>query len=386
MTAARPHANHTTKKTEKKMTSRKILSLVTLTVAGAFALAACGGGEKAGEAAALAPVSATLAKAESRALPQRIELSGTVEAGKSATVSSRVMASVVAVPVKEGDLVAQGQLLVEIDPQTAKGQESQARGALAQAKAGFALAERNYQRFQALQRSGSASELELDMARMQYEQAKGAVEQATGAVEAASSVARESRVVAPFAGRVAKKMVEPGDLAAPGRPLVMVESTAGRRLVLSVPESVVAASKLAVGTSLLVTLDATPGAAPLPGRVVEMSPGADPASHSFTAKVEVGGALVPTGVSGRAVLETGRRTAVVVPASAILQQGGMSLVVVKDEQGKARTRAVTLGTRDGDVVEVLSGLKGGEALLIGLSAAPADGAEVRGPSSREVSK
>jgi multidrug efflux pump subunit AcrA (membrane-fusion protein) len=64
----------------------------------------------------------------------------------------------------------------------------------------------------------------------------------------------------------------------------------------------------------------------------------------------------------------------------------MSLVVVKDEQGKARSRAVTLGTRDGDVVEVLSGLKGGEALLIGLSAAPADGAEVRAPSSREVSK
>ncbi len=368
------------------MTSRKTVSLVTLTVAGALALTACGGGHKAGDVATPDPVSASLAKAASREIPQRIELSGTVEAGKSAMVSSRVMASVVAVPVKEGDLVAQGQLLVEIDPATAQGQESQARGALAQAKAGFALAERNYQRFQALQKSGSASELELDMARMQYEQAKGAVEQATGAVGAAASVAKESRVVAPFAGRVAKKMVEPGDLAAPGRPLVMVESTAGRRLVLSVPESIVATSKLAVGTTLLVTLDATPGTKPLPGRVVEMSPGADPASHSFTAKVDVGGALVPTGVSGRAVLETGRRTAVVVPASSVLQQGGMSLVVVKDEQGKARTRAVTLGSRDGDVVEVLSGLKGGEELLVGLSAAPADGAEVRGQVSGEVKK
>ncbi len=358
------------------MTSRKTLSLVTLAVAGALALAACGGGSKAGETATPAAVSAAIARAEAREVPQRIELSGTVEAGKSATVSSRVMASVVGVPVKEGDLVAQGQLLVEIDPQTAKGQESQARGALAQAKAGFALAERNYHRFQALQKSGSASDLELDMARMQYEQAKGAVEQATGAVEAASSVAKESRVVAPFAGRVARKMVEPGDLAAPGRPLVAVESTAGRRLVLSVPESVVATSKLAVGATLPVTLDATPGAAPMKGRVVEMSPGADPASHSFTAKVEVGGALVPTGVSGRAVLETGRRTAVVVPAAAVLRQGGMSLVVVRDEQGKARTRAVTLGSPAGDRVEVLSGLKGGEELLVGLPEAPADGAPV----------
>lgn len=368
------------------MTSRKTLSLVTLTVAGALALAACGGREKAGEAAAPSPVSASLVKAEAREVPQRIELSGTVEAGKSATVSSRVMASVVAVPVKEGDLVEKGQLLVEIDPQTAKGQESQARGALAQAKAGFALAERNFQRFQALQKSGSASDLELDMARMQYDQAKGAVEQATGAVAAASSVAGESRVVAPFAGRVAKKMVDPGDLAAPGRPLVTIESTAGRRLVLSVPESIVAASRLAVGATVPVTLDATPGAVPTKGRIVEMSPGADPASHSFTAKVEVGGALVPTGVSGRAVVETGRRTAVVVPASAVLRQGGMSLVVEKDEKGKARTRAVTLGARIGDAVEILSGLKGGEELLVGLSEAPADGAEVRGEPTPEVKK
>jgi RND family efflux transporter MFP subunit len=375
-------ANHDTKKkrTEDLMTSRKTLSLVTLTVAGTLALAACGGGKKAGEAAAPAPVSAALAKAEARELPQRVELSGTVEAGKSAMVSSRVMASVVAVPVKEGDLVTPGQLLVEIDPQTAKGQESQARGALAQARAALALAERNYARFQALQRSGSASELELDMARMQYEQAKGAVEQATGAVEAASSVAKESRVVAPFAGRVARKMVDPGDLAAPGRPLVVVESTAGRRLVLMFPESVAVASKLRAGAKLPVTIDALPGRT-FEGRVVEMSPGADPASHSFSAKVEVD-ADVPTGVAGRAVVETGRRTAIVIPAAAVLPQGGMSLVVVKDEAGKARTRAVTLGARAGDVVEVLSGLKGGEELLVGLAQAPADGAEVRGEVTR----
>jgi RND family efflux transporter MFP subunit len=295
-------------------------------------------------------------------------------------VSSRVMASVVAVPVKEGDLVEKGQLLVEIDPATAEGQEAQARGALAQAKAGFALAERNYQRFQALQKSGSASELELDMARMQYEQARGAVEQATGAVGAAASVAKESRVVAPFAGRVARKMVDPGDLAAPGRPLVMVESTAGRRLVLMVPESVAVASKLRAGPRLPVTIDALPGRT-FEGRVVEMSPGADPASHSFAAKVEVD-ADVPTGVAGRAVVETGRRTAIVVPGSAVLAQGGMSLVVVKDEAGKARTRAVTLGARAGDGVEVLSGLKGGEELLVGLAQAPADGAEVRGEVTR----
>ena len=165
------------------------------------------------------------------------------------------MANVVAVPARVGQSVAAGDVLVEIDPQTAKGQEAQAKGALAQARAALSLAERNYERYKALAASGSASALELDMTRMQYEQAKGAVQQGEGAVEAASSVARESRVTAPFAGRVAARLVEAGDLAAPGRPLVTVESATGRRLVVQVPAGTVAASGLTAGQKLSVRID-----------------------------------------------------------------------------------------------------------------------------------
>ena len=62
------------------------------------------------------------------------------------------MAMVTAVHANAGDHVEKGQLLLEIDPQTSKGQVAQARGAQAQAQAGLALAERNYERFQALGR------------------------------------------------------------------------------------------------------------------------------------------------------------------------------------------------------------------------------------------
>ncbi len=343
-------------------------------------LAACGGShEKAGAEAPVPPVAATLAKAEAREIPQQLELYGTVMADKSAAVSSRVMASVTSVPVNEGDLVRKGQVLAEIDPQAARGQVAQARGALAQAKAALSLAERNYERFKSLNKTSSASELELDMARMQYEQAKGAVEQASGAVEAASSVAADSRVVAPFDGRVGRKMVDPGDLAAPGRPLVMVESAVGRRLVVSVPESLMAGAGLSSGKAIGVTIDTLPRLGTLKGKVVEMSPGADPASHTYTVKVEVVGTAVPTGATGRALVDAGTRKAVVVPAGAVLSQGGMHLVVVKDDEGKARSRAVTVGAPAGDgLVEVLSGLTGGETVLVGLASAPRDGAPVQG--------
>ena len=344
------------------------------------ALAACGGShEKGGAEAAVPKVEAALGKAEARETASQVALYGTVEADKTAAVSARVMAAVTSVPVKAGDVVAKGQPLVEIDPQAARGQESQARGALAQAKAALALAERNYKRYQNLNKTGSASDLELDMARMQDEQAKGAVEQAAGAVAAASSIAGDSRVVAPFAGRVTRTLVDPGDLAAPGRPLVMLESGQGRRLVVSVPESLMATAGLVVGKSVPVSIDSLPQLKELKGIVAETSPGADPASHTFAVKIELSGALVPSGSTGRARVATGTRKAVVVPASAVLSQGGMSLVVVKDDQGKARSRAVTVGApADGGLVEVLSGLAGGETVLLGLSSAPHDGAEVQG--------
>lgn len=349
--------------------------------------AACGGAHEkaAGPSAPLSPVKASLAKAEAREIPRTMELYGTVAAGKTVAVSSRVMASVSAVHVKAGDAVAEGQVLLDIDPQTAQGQESQAKGALAQAKAALALAERNYQRFQNLHKTGAASELELDMARMQFEQAKGAVQQGEGAVAAASSVARESKVVAPFAGRVASRMVEPGDLAAPGRPLVMIQSESGRNLVLSVPESAVISSGLTTGKTLSIRIDSRPELKEFPGKVVEMSPGADPASHTFLVKVELPSGNVPTGVTGRAYLQTGSRKAILVPASAVLTQGGMQLVAIRDDSGKARTRAVTTGqTEMSGMVEVLSGLTGSESVLTGLALVPHDGAPVE--ATGEVTK
>jgi len=342
-------------------------------VALAIPVAACGGRHEAKEASP-APVTAVLATAEAANLPDRVELYGTVEAAKTAAISSRVMANVLAVPVKAGDLVAEGAVLVEIDPATAQGQVGQARGALAQARAALALAERNYGRFQALAKSGSASELELDMARMQYEQAKGAVQQAEGGVEAASSVSRESRVTAPFAGRVASRMVDPGDFAAPGRPLVTVESATGRRLVVAVPASTAAGAGLKVGQSIPVRLDGA--AADETGVVAETSPGADPASHTFTVKIDLPGAPVATGLTGRAFVRGGERKSVLVPAAAVFRSGGLPMVVVRDADGKARSRAVTLGETRGETVEVLSGLSGGETVLVGLKALPADGAAV----------
>lgn len=337
--------------------------------------AACGGKVPTHSSEPVATVRAKVAVAEAKVLPASLEVSGVVEASRVAAVSSRVMATVTAVPVKAGDAVRSGQVLVEIDPATARGQEAQARGALAQAQAAHALAERNWERFRALADKQAASELEVDMARMQYEQAKGAVQQAQGAVAAAASVANESRVVAPFDGRIAAKLVEVGDLAAPGRPLVIIESATGRRLAVAVPES--AGGSLAVGQPVPVRIDSMPQLGVIAGVIEERSSGADPMTHTVAVKVALRGFEVPAGVAGRASVSVGTRSVVAVPAAALIRHGGLDLVVVRDAQGLARSRAVTVGERlEGGLVAVLSGLSGGESVLVGLAAAPADGAPV----------
>jgi multidrug efflux pump subunit AcrA (membrane-fusion protein) len=309
--------------------------------------AACGGHEPAAPAEPAGTVEALSATAERLEVPSEVELFGTVEAETTATVSARVMARVTAVKVGTGDAVAAGQVLLTIDPQAAQGQLAQARGALAQARAGLALAERNHQRFQALAAADASSELEVDSARMQYEQALGAVEQAEGAVAAAAAVAADSRVIAPFAGRVVRKMV------------------------------VMARAGLAIGQPLPVRIDARPDLGSVEATVVEMSAGADPASHSFEIKAALPVAGIPSGTSGRARVALERRAVVAIPEAAILLRGGLSLVIVADADGRTSSRVVTVGESVADGrVEVLSGLAGGETVLLDLASVPPAGARL----------
>lgn len=362
------------------------LALLLLTL---WMLAACGGTHEPAEPTDPPVVRAALGTAERTEIAGRVEIQGTVEADRTSAVSTRVMAQVTAVHVAAGDTVRKGQVLLEIDPQAARGQLAQAQGALAQAEAQLSLAERNFQRFEELRKTNAASELELDQARTGYRQAQGAVEQAKGAVAAASSVASDSTVRAPWSGRVVRKMVEVGDLAAPGRPLLEIQGGDRRRLVLAVPESLAARTSLAVGDPVQLAIEVRPDLGTFVGKVVERTPGADPLSHSFTVEVALpaeldgaaGGTEIPTGVAGRAWLPAGTRSAVTVPLDAVLTQGGMSLVAVLAPDGTARTRVVTVGApsvggEGGDRIEILSGLDGGETVLRGLPTVPPSGAVV----------
>jgi len=353
------------------MKARRTFSIL-FTATAALGLTACGHDEPKLAEAHLQPLGVKVVEVERITEVKPIEVRGVVHPARQAEVSSRVMGPVVKLNVRAGSTVARGQILLEIQPEASAGQLSQARGALAQAKAALALAERNYRRFEALHADNAASALELDMAEMQYEQARGAVEQAQGAVSTASSVAEESAVRAPFAARVAETLAEVGDLAAPGRPLVRVESLEGQQIWLNVRESDI--GRVSMGGQVEVQLDARPDLGVVAGEILEIMPSADPATHTFTIKADLGQIDVPSGFSGRATISGDTTTRLVVPIGAVHRRGGLELVIVRAADGGARTRAVTTGSAiNDDLVEILSGLDAGDSVVVNAPGPVADG-------------
>lgn len=353
------------------MKARRSLSIVILVIA-AVGFNACGHDQPKLSETALEPLAVEVAEVATITEAHPIEVRGIVQPARQAAVSTRVMGPVVKLDVRAGNVVNRGQVLLQIQPDAPAGQLEQARGALTQAQAALALAERNYQRFEALHAEDAASELELDQARMQFDQARGAVEQAEGAVRMASSVADESMVRAPFAARVVETLVEVGDLAAPGRPLVRIESLGGQQIWLNVRESDI--ERVEVGQSVKVRFDARPNLGAVPGEILEIVPSADPATHTFTVKAGLGPVDVPSGFSGRAAISGETTERLVIPADAVHRRGGLELVIVRASDGSARTRAVTIGDFiDDNRVEVLSGLDAGEYVVINAPGPVADG-------------
>ncbi len=349
--------------------------LSSLTLLAALLLTSGCGSEPGATPPELAMVTAEVATVERLTEPRTIEVFGTVQPARQAVVSSRVSGPVTAVKVTPGDTVRKGQILLEIEPDSIEGQVSQAQGALSQAQAALAMAEKNFHRYEELQRKNAASEVEMDMARMQYDQAKGAVAQAEGAVSSASSVAGDAKVTAPFNARVVEKMAEVGDMAAPGRPLLRLESRSSSQMRLTVREADI--KRISLGQTLEVSLDSRPDLGRIEGTVDEISAAADAATHTFTVKVGLPADAAASGASGRGYLAGDPVERLAVPAAAVHARGGLELVVLRSEEGLARTRAVTTGrTLGGEKVEILSGLAEGEQALLGLHGPVPDGSPV----------
>jgi RND family efflux transporter MFP subunit len=211
---------------------------------------------------------------------------------------------------------------------------------------------------QARQRQAQAA---LQQAEAAVKAAQSRVRQARAAVDAARVTRQDASVNAPFEGRVTAKLVDAGDLAAPGKPLIVMERVGGYRVDLEVPETY--AHLLQVGQPVAVRVPSA-GSAVLQGTVEVVVPTADPRSR--TSVVQVG---VPTsealrsGMFARADLTVGERPLMRIPVSAVVNKGQLTGVFIVDQDDTARFRLIRTGRSAGDQVDVISGLTPGTRLV-----------------------
>ncbi|MEE4607297.1 MAG: efflux RND transporter periplasmic adaptor subunit [Desulfobacteraceae bacterium] len=322
--------------------------------------------------------------------PRYYEAVGTVEARQSATLSAKVMGAIQSVNAREGDVVARDAVLVAIVSRQLDAGFTGARAGLEaaikardaaaaahQAAAAQArLAAATHQRYQSLAVGESVSAQELDevqsrqdaaaatqaRAAADLEAAEQQVLQARAALVAAGADRGDTFVRAPFDGRVSARLVEPGDLAAPGRPLLTLEADEGFRVQMQLPEdhrgAVYAGQPLAVNIPAL-------GPEWFPVPVEEILPTTDAATRS----VQVRLGLPPrddvsAGLFARVRVPVGETVVLRVPETAVVQHGQLTGVFTVNEDLTARFVLVRTGATGDGRIEILSGLQDGQRIVV----------------------
>jgi RND family efflux transporter MFP subunit len=239
---------------------------------------------------------------------------------------------------------------------------------IAAADADYALAESTMSRYQMLFDKQSVSPQEYDEVKTKLAAAKarrdaaraGRTQAEAGVTEASTAIGFTS-LSAPFDGLVVAKLADAGAMAAPGVPLLTIEDPGRFRLEALVDENQIGTVRL--GEAVPIVLDSL-GNQTIVGKVVEIVPMADPASRTFTVKIELPvNPLIRSGLFGRARFPRGEREAVLVPQNALLHRGQLDAVYVVGKDEIASLRYVTLGKPSAEQVEVLSGLENGERIV-----------------------
>jgi RND family efflux transporter MFP subunit len=312
-------------------------------------LAACGGRRtpKAAERPAGPARKVRTAEVVRSGRAGEVAVPGAVQARQRATLAARLPASVNALPYEEGQRVLAGAVVVRLA-------DAAVRASVAAAEAGVRAAESDLERTRTLVEAGAAAPRERAQ------------------LTAASDSLSYSALRAPFAGRVAARRVNLGDVVNPGAPLIEIEGEGGLELRATV-ESEIAAT-LHPGAKVRALVDGQPG--PLTATVSAIAPSGDPTTHRFELKADLSPSpSLRAGLFARLLVPgAAAEFHLTVPATALFERGGLTgLFVVRD--GLARLRWVAAGRRDGGTVEIRAGVEVGERVVLD-PAGLADGAAV----------
>ena len=335
-------------------------------------------------------------------VPDRLELSGTIQPVDSAVLSTRVSGRIKALALEEGDRVKKGQVVAQIDVADIAAQNAQAQAGVGQSQAGLAqtranlnqlksqqvearaslnLAKINQSRTAQLRNEGAISQSQLDQANTALDvaqakvaqvesairqgeaaitQSQATIAQAKAGVGAASANISYGVIRAPFDGVVTQKLAYEGEMTTPGSPLLKLENTDRLRLEIAVPEADL--RFIRIDQAVVVKIDALEDTQT--AKVKQIVPTADPNSRSFIVKVPLknSGPLI-SGMFGRIELSRGTQEVIMIPADTLVRRGQLEGVYVVDANNQAALHWVKTGSIRDNQIEIASGLTDGDRII-----------------------
>jgi RND family efflux transporter MFP subunit len=333
-------------------------------------LAAVGVASARAQSSAAPPAALATAAVELREVADVYTADAVIESLQQATVSAQIGGTVLRFMVDAGDRVRRGQVLALIDTRDADAQLAATRAGVAQAEASLAQARLNHERSASLVRQGFISQSALDRADADLKTAQAALDAARAGSTQAATARGHAELRAPIDGVVSQRLMEPGELAAPGKPVLTLHDPAQLRAVGAIPQFMLSRVQVARGARV----QAGEGAFMTAARLVVL-PAADARLLSTVVRADLGRevpATVVPGMAAKILLEVGRARRLVLPAQAVIRRSELTAVYVVGADGRPQLRQIRVGELVADgLIEVLAGLAAGERVALDPRAAGA---------------
>ncbi len=359
------------------------------------------------------PIEVEVAPVTERAVgaqAQVLNANGYVVARRRATISSKITGKVVEVNVEEGMAIQEGQVLARLDDSTyraqlalAQAQGQAARRAIQESEVRLEEAKRNYARLADLLKDGFVTQSDVDAAKATMDSTAArisALQESTKVNDRQIDLAQtdlDSTIIrAPFSGIAISKDAQPGEMVSPVSAgggftrtgiCTMVDM---KSLEVEVDVNETYISRVAPGQKVLITLNAF-SEWQIPGHVITPIPAGDRQKATVLVRIafekldprirpDMGVKVAFLRDDAKPVEKNAdaqpRRPVALVPKSAIKTEGTQAYVFVVVNDAVER-RAVTTGGADGDLIEILGGVRGGERVVLSPPAELASGAKVR---------
>ena len=350
-----PNLNHL-RATPQRRTASAYLAMAGL----ALSLVLAGCSKPVEKVEEVRPVRAIkMAAANSRTVAQ---FSGEIRARYESRLGFRVAGKIVSRKVDVGAMVKRGQLLMQLDPQDLQLAQSQANAALGAAESNLDLAKAELARYKDLREKNFVSQAVLDSKETAFRAARATYDQAVATLRTQRNQTGYGNLVADVDGVVTGIDAETGQVVAAGAPVVRLAQLGEKEVVISIPEDQVDALRKV--SDVTVRTWANPDEA-LPGKLRELSPVADTATRTYTAKISLPKAPedVRLGMTAYVTFSAnGENPMLKVPLTALVQNQGASAVWVV-ENGTVRLAPVQIAGASGNEMLVASGLSPGQVVV-----------------------